>query len=99
ACAATYDAGAQFLWRAVRGKALARLGALDEGERLARRAAELAAVTDSVSQRAHVLFDLAEVLRMSGRGDEAVEAVDEAVELLEKKGNVAAGRRAHAVLA
>jgi tetratricopeptide (TPR) repeat protein len=99
ACAAAYDTGAQFLWRAVRGKALARQGSLDEGERLAREAVELAAGTDSVSQRAHVLLSLAEVHRMCGRSDEAVDAVEQAGELLDEKGNVAAGRQARALLA
>jgi len=99
AYSANYDIGAQFLWRAVRGKALARQGAIDEGEKLAREAAALAAQTDSVSQHAHVQFDLAEVLRMSGRDGEAAEASEEAIRLLEEKGNVAARHRAEALLA
>jgi DNA-binding SARP family transcriptional activator len=93
-CAASYDTGAQFLWRAVRGKTLAREGSLEEGARLTHEAVEIAAATDSVSQRAHVLLCHAEVLRLAGHTDEAVEAVDSAVELLEEKGNVAAGRAA-----
>jgi tetratricopeptide (TPR) repeat protein len=99
ACAASYDTGAQFLWRAVRGKAVARQGEVDEGTRLAREAVELASPTDSVSQRAHVLLCLSEVLQLDGRASEAVEAIEEAIELLEEKGNVAAGRVAAARLA
>jgi DNA-binding SARP family transcriptional activator/tetratricopeptide (TPR) repeat protein len=99
ACAASYDTGAQFLWRAVRGKALARQGEVDEGTTLAREAVELASPTDSVSQRAHVLLCLSEVLQLDGRASEAVEAIEEAIELLEEKGNVAAGRVAAARLA
>jgi DNA-binding SARP family transcriptional activator len=97
-CAATYDVGAQFLWRAVRSKALARLGRVGEGERLARDAAALAAATDSVSQRAEVLLCSAEVLGLDGRAEEAGEAIGQALRLLEEKGNVAAGRQARALL-
>jgi DNA-binding SARP family transcriptional activator/tetratricopeptide (TPR) repeat protein len=99
ACAAAYDTGAQFLWRAVCGKALARQGALDEGERLTREAAELAAETDSVSQHAQTLLAYAEVLLLQGSRGKAVEAVEQAVELLEAKGNVAACSWARALLA
>ncbi|HKD34227.1 MAG TPA: BTAD domain-containing putative transcriptional regulator [Gaiellaceae bacterium] len=99
AYAAPYDTGVQFLWRAIRGKALAREGALDEGERLAREAAELAATTDSVSQHAQTLLAYAEVLLLRGSREKAVEAVEEAVALLEAKGNAAAGTQARALLA
>ncbi|HEY6835852.1 MAG TPA: BTAD domain-containing putative transcriptional regulator [Gaiellaceae bacterium] len=98
ACAATYDTGAQFLWRAIRGKALAREGALDEGERLAREAAELAATTDSVSQHAQTLLAHAEVLLLQGSRKEAAERIEQAVELLDAKGNEAACRQARAIL-
>jgi tetratricopeptide (TPR) repeat protein len=96
--AASYDMGAQFLWRAVRGKALARLGNVGEGERLAHEAVDLAAATDSVSQCAHALLCHAEVLRLAGRTVEAVEAIEHAMRLLEEKGNLAAGRQARALL-
>jgi tetratricopeptide (TPR) repeat protein len=98
ACAASYDTGAQFLWRGVRGKALARQGAVDRGVRLAREAVELAAATDSVSQRAHVLLSYAEVLQLDGRAADAVEAIEEATGLLQEKGNIAAARGAAALL-
>jgi tetratricopeptide (TPR) repeat protein len=98
ASAASYDTGAQFLWRAIRGKALARQGAVDEGTKLAREAVDLAATTDSVSQRAQVLLSLAEVLGLDGRTAEAAEPIEEAIALLEEKGNLAAGRRAQTLL-
>jgi DNA-binding SARP family transcriptional activator len=94
AYAASYDTGAQFLWRAVRGKALAQEGALDKGARLTDEAVEIASATDSVSQRAHALLCRAEVLRLAGRSVEAAETVEAAIELLDEKGNVAAGRAA-----
>jgi DNA-binding SARP family transcriptional activator len=97
-CAATYDIGAQFLWRAVRGKALARLGAVREGDRLVREAVDLAVATDSVSQCGHVLICHAEVLELSERSAEAAKAVERATALFDGKGNLAAGRQARALL-
>jgi tetratricopeptide (TPR) repeat protein len=98
ACAASYDTGAQFLWRAVRGKALAQLGKDDEGERLAQEAVDLAMATDSVSQCAHVLLCRAEVLQLGGRATDGADSIDQAIRMLEEKGNVAAGRQARALL-
>jgi tetratricopeptide (TPR) repeat protein len=97
-CTASYDTGAQFSWRALRGKALARRGILDEAERLSRDAAELAAPTDSVSQRASVLLSRVEVLRLAGRASESGADIDEAIRLLVGKRNVAATRRARSLL-
>src|SRR5262249_15004981 len=64
-----------------------------------REAAELAATTDSVSQHAQTLLAYAEVLLLRGSREKAVEAVEEAVALLEAKGNAAAGTQARALLA
>jgi tetratricopeptide (TPR) repeat protein len=90
ACAATDDASAQFSWRALRAKGLARRRALDEANALAQRAVEIAAGTDALSQHAHVLLDYAEVLCLAGRADEAAATAESAVRLLERKGNMAA---------
>jgi ATP/maltotriose-dependent transcriptional regulator MalT len=95
ACAATDDASAQFSWRALRAKGLARRGAFGEAGALARKAAEIAAKTDALSQHAQVLIDQAEVLRLEGRRAEAAAAAENAVRLLEMKGNTAASRNAH----
>jgi DNA-binding SARP family transcriptional activator len=92
--AADYDVGAQFLWRAVGGKALARLGAVREGDRLVREAVGLAVKTDSVSQCGHVLLCHAEVLELNGRCAEAGDAVEQAIRLFDEKGNIAAGQAA-----
>jgi tetratricopeptide (TPR) repeat protein len=97
-CAASYDAGAHFTWRALRAKALAQRGTLGEAETLAREAIELAKVTDSVTQRAHVVLAYAEVLHLSRRDAKAAEAIEDAIQLLEAKGNVAALRTAHSLL-
>ena len=98
-CTASYDVSAQFSWRALRAKALARQGEFTEAEVLARQAVAHAAATDSVSQHAHVLLAHAEVLRLEGRVDEAARSIDEAIVLLDAKKNVAANRQAHALLA
>jgi DNA-binding SARP family transcriptional activator len=94
--AATDDASAQFSWRVLRAKTLARQGAFSEARSLARRAVEIAAVTDAVSQHAHVLVSYAEVFHLEGRAREATEAIEEAIRLLEGKGNAAAIRKARA---
>jgi DNA-binding SARP family transcriptional activator/tetratricopeptide (TPR) repeat protein len=97
-CTAPYDAGAAFSWRALRAKALARVGALSDAESLSSEAVRLAAETDSVNQRAHVVLSRAEVLRLAGRPSDATAAIDEAIRLLEAKGNVAAAGTARSLL-
>ena len=87
------DLSANVYWRGGRAKVLARRGRLPEGEKLARNALELAEATDFLNMHAHALLDLGEVLRLAGRGTEAVAAVGEALRLYERKGNeVAAGQ-------
>jgi tetratricopeptide (TPR) repeat protein len=73
---------------------IARRGGLDEAERLAREGVALAADSEYVGLHADVLLDLAEVLRLAGRSDEADAATAEAVTLYERKGNVAGAARA-----
>ena len=89
-CAATDDAGAQFLWRSLRAKTLARRGDLDEAQALGLEAAERAAKTDALSQRALVLIDRAEILALSEEASDADAVTAEAARLLEAKGNAAA---------
>jgi hypothetical protein len=43
--------------------------------------------------------DLGEVLLLTGKPDEAVAAIEQAVERYERKGNLASSRRAHTRLA
>ena len=73
---------------------LARRGELDEAEKLAREGLALAADSEFVVLHADVLLDLAEVLRLAGRADDASAAAAEAVSLYERKGNVASASRA-----
>jgi class 3 adenylate cyclase/tetratricopeptide (TPR) repeat protein len=87
------DADAQIAGRSVRAKLLARLGDLEEAERLARDATERAARTDYLDLRAKTVAELAEVLRLAGRTEEAAAAVQDAIRLYEQKGNLAAAAR------
>ena len=89
-CAATDDAGAQFLWRSLRAKTLARGGDLAEARSLGLEAAQRAAKTDALSQRALVLIDRAEILGLSEEASDADAVTAEAARLLEEKGNAAA---------
>ncbi len=73
---------------------LARHGQIEEGERLAREGVAIAADSEFVVLHADVLLDLAEVLELAGRPEEAREATAEAVSIYERKGNVAAARKA-----
>jgi DNA-binding SARP family transcriptional activator/class 3 adenylate cyclase len=97
-CAATDDAGAQFSWRALRAKAVARQGEPAEAERLAKEAVALAGHTDALSQRGNVLLALGEVLRVCDRAAEAAAAIEDAIRLFEAKGNVAASAQARSLL-
>ena len=91
------DRDAQFRWRAVLGKALAQRGEFDAGEAMVRAAAKLIEGTDWLNARAGVETDLAEILRLAGRGAEAIPHLQEALRLFDEKENqVAAGKvRAH----
>jgi hypothetical protein len=59
----------------------------------------VAATTDELNTRAGSLVHLAWVLRRSGDGDRAAEAVREALELYELKGNIAAVRQVRTAFA
>ncbi len=73
---------------------LARRGELERAEELAREGVGLAADSEFVVLHADVLLDLAEVLGLAGRPEDAAAAAAEAVSLYERKGNVAAAERA-----
>jgi DNA-binding SARP family transcriptional activator len=98
-CAVRDDTGAQFSWRALRAKALAHQGALSEAQRMAQEAVALAAATDTVNQHAQVLLGHADVLRLAGRAEQGTRAIEDAIRLLDEKGNLPAGRQARTRLA
>jgi DNA-binding SARP family transcriptional activator len=96
--AAREDLSAQLSWRSVRAKLAARAGHTGEAEALAREAVAVARNTDGVNWQAKTCLDLAEVLRLSDRGDECGSLIEEARLLYERKGNVISARRAATLL-
>ena len=65
---------------------------------MACEAVRLARETDALNQHGEVLLDLAEVLRLSGRPEEAATRVEEALALFRRKGNVVATGKAQRLL-
>ena len=82
----------------MRAKSLARTGAAADAELLARASLALAEQTDALNHRGRVLLDLAEVLRLDARVDEASKYLEDALGCFERKENDASARRARALL-
>jgi tetratricopeptide (TPR) repeat protein len=82
----------------IRARLLARDGEAEEAERCARRGVAAGADTDLLWFHADALIDLTEVLRMSGRPEEAARAAAEALALYERKGIVPSAARTRALL-
>ncbi|MEK6276091.1 MAG: adenylate/guanylate cyclase domain-containing protein [Actinomycetota bacterium] len=93
------DFATRYLSLAVRAKVLARRGETAEAESLARAAVELIATSDSLLSQAEVMLDLAEVLELAGRPDEASAAARDAARLYAAKGAEAGVRLAEARVA
>jgi len=83
--AAVDDFDPQMRWRAVQAKVLAQRGEFDQADELSREAVAITAETDWVRHHGDALVSRAEVLELAGRGDEAAEALREAIELYERK--------------
>jgi class 3 adenylate cyclase/tetratricopeptide (TPR) repeat protein len=96
--AASDDVASQMQWRAVRAKAYAMLGRLEEAETLAREGVGVADTTDHLNQRGDNHISLAIVLAEAGRNTEAADEVREALRLYEEKGNVVSAGRARQFL-
>jgi class 3 adenylate cyclase/tetratricopeptide (TPR) repeat protein len=88
----------QIRWRTVQAKVLAQRGELGPAAPLAQEAVQVAEATDMLNDRAGSLLDLAEVLGMGGRQQEATHAIQAAIDLFEHKGNVVSAERARASL-
>jgi tetratricopeptide (TPR) repeat protein len=82
------DFDADFRWRALRARVLARRGEFEEAERLAREAMNIVDATDWHMQRGEAALALGEVVELAGRADEARVAYERAVESFERKGMV-----------
>jgi tetratricopeptide (TPR) repeat protein len=95
---ASDDVATQLLVRGLRAKLAARRGATQEAEALARAAVKLAASTEAPNFRGHAWMDLAEVLRLAGRTDEAAAALEGAAGEYEAKGNLVSFARVRDLL-
>jgi len=96
--AAPDDVSSQFLWRSIRARILARRGALEDGEALARTALDIIRTSDEPDSQAEGLLGLADVLALAGRVTEAAAAARGALELFEAKGNIVSEARSRHVL-
>ena len=89
------DVEGQALWRSVRAPILARRGEHSLAEEIARTAVDLLEETESPGLQADAMSELASVLRILGRAEEAGQANARAAGLYAAKGNVfSAARRA-----
>jgi len=68
-------------------------------EGLARQAVSICEETDMLNVQGNVFADLAEVLSLAGRSEEAAEALEQALERYERKGNLVMAQRAQMRLA
>jgi len=96
---ASDDAITQMLWRQVRAKVLARRGEHAEAERLAREAVAVGSKADMINSLGDAHLDLAEVLELAGRREEAAVELEKALALYERKGNLVLAERPRARLA
>jgi tetratricopeptide (TPR) repeat protein len=93
------DVNAHIVASSTRAKVLAQAGDHEAAARLAREAVAFAAASDFIPAHASALMDLAEVLRLGGDPAAAAIAMEEAIPLYERKGNVVGTARARAALA
>jgi DNA-binding SARP family transcriptional activator len=88
------DIATQVLWRGALARIRAGRGEVEKGLALAREAVDLTEPTDLIVQRGDALLDLAEVLGLTARRDEADACARQALELFEQKGNLVSAARA-----
>jgi tetratricopeptide (TPR) repeat protein len=93
------DLWTQVIWRGACARVRARQGRLEEAETLADEAVQLAATTDLLTRHGDALLALADVLRLDGRSSDADAAVQDALELYVRKGNVVSAGRARSSIA
>ena len=83
----------EMVWRQVRARVLARRGEHAEAERLAREAVAIGEGTDSLIGQGDANADLAEVLLLAGKPDEAAAALRQALDRYERKGHLVLAQR------
>jgi len=93
------DVWTQMLWRQARAKVLARRGEHAEAQRIAREAASIGDGTDILDMQGDAYADLAEVLLLGGKPDEAAVALKQGLDRYERKGNLVMAERTRKRLA
>ena len=88
----------QMLSRQAKAKVLARRGEQAEAIRLAHEAVTLGAATDYLNGRADAFVDLADVLQLCGRPQDARPVLEQAWSFYDRKGNVVMADRVRARL-
>jgi hypothetical protein len=96
---ASDDQSFQLLLLPIEAKLRARRGEGSEARRLAEEAIRIGDATDGLNQIASTRLALAEVLHIGGLDAEADAAIEEAIELFERKANVVAVSQARELLA
>jgi tetratricopeptide (TPR) repeat protein len=84
-----HDIPTQMRWRQAQALVLASRGQDAEAERLAREAVEIGDRTDMLNAQGDAYLDRAEVLRRAGRVEDAVAALEQALDRYHRKNNVA----------
>ena len=84
--------------RGIRALLVARRGEFEQAETLAREAVAITEHGQNLNARGTALMRLAEVLSMAGRSGEALPALNEAIQLYERKGNLVSAQEARALL-
>ena len=90
---ASDDALTQMLWRQARAKVLARRGRHAEAEAMAREAVRIGARTEMLNAQADADADLAEVLWLAGRPEDAAQALEGALARYQRKENLVMAER------
>ena len=93
---ASDDALTQMLWRQVRAKVCARRGELADAERLSREAVAIGERTDLLDRQGDTYADLADVLALAERRQEAARALERALERYTHKGNLVSAQHVRA---
>ncbi|MGZ3588837.1 MAG: ATP-binding protein [Candidatus Limnocylindrales bacterium] len=92
--AAADDVVTQFEWRRVRGKVLAQRGQFVEAEAMVREALRIIGTAQDPDSQGNGSLDLAEVLALAGRPDDARDAAEAALGLFRQKDNSTSAARA-----
>jgi tetratricopeptide (TPR) repeat protein len=90
---ASDDLLTQILWRQVRGKLLAQEAAHQQAAQFAQEAVAIAESTDMLNVQGDAYSDLAEVFTLGTKIDHAAAAVEQALGLYKRKGNLVMAER------